>query len=55
MVKGTFVKRRDREEYANLMRKKLIGYGLIGMLALVVISVFFYYNLRKTFHERKLI
>jgi hypothetical protein len=43
------VKRKDRDELANLMRKKLIGYAIVGLLALVVISGFFYISIRKTF------
>jgi len=49
------VKRKDRDELANLMRKKLIGFAIIGLLVLVAISGFFYLSIRKTFKERKMI
>ena len=54
-VEASFVKRRDRDELANLMRKKLIGFAIVGLLVLLAISGFFYLSLRKTFRERKMI
>ena len=37
------------------MRKKFIGYGIIGLIVLFGISVGFFYNLRKILKERKLL
>jgi hypothetical protein len=54
-VQGGFVKRRDRDEYVNLMRKKFIGYAVIGLVVLLGISGAFYYRARKVLRERKLI
>ena len=53
-VEASFVKRKDRDELANLMRKKLIGFAMIGLVVLVAISGFFYVSIRKTFKERKM-
>lgn len=55
VVGSSFSKRTWRNEYANLMRKKLIGYAIIGLIMLCLISGCFYIQLRKTFKDRKLI
>ena len=55
VVESSFSKRVGRDEYANLMRKKLIGYAIIGLIVLSAISGCFFVQLRKTFKERKLI
>ena len=54
-IQGSAVTRRDRDEYANLMRKKLIGYGVLGIIVLLGVSLGFFANLRKIFKERKMI
>lgn len=54
IVKNSYIKRRDRDEYANLMRKKMIGLAGVGLLVLAGIAGCFYVNLRTIFKERKL-
>jgi hypothetical protein len=37
------------------MRKKMIIYALMGLLIIVGISIYFYFNIRKAFKQRKLV
>ena len=54
VIKNSFEKRVVRDEYANLMRKKMIGYAIVGILVVIVISISFYVSLRKIFKDRKI-
>jgi hypothetical protein len=37
------------------MSTKMIGFAIVGLIAIIVVNVLFYRELKKTFKERKLI
>jgi hypothetical protein len=45
----------NKEELQSLMSYKFIGFAIFGILTVVIINVYFYFSLRKTFKERKMI
>jgi tetrahydromethanopterin S-methyltransferase subunit B len=47
--------RSTTEGLSNLMSTKMIGFAIVGLLAIVVVNVYFYKELKKTFKDRKLI
>jgi hypothetical protein len=47
--------RATSEGLSNLMSTKMIGFAIAGLIAIVVVNLLFYRELRKTFKERKLI
>ena len=47
--------RATSEGLTNLMSTKMVGFAIIGLLAIIVVNVLFYRELKKTFKERKLI
>jgi hypothetical protein len=47
--------RSTTEGLSNLMSTKMVGFAIVGLLAIVVVNVYFYRELKKTFKDRKLI
>jgi len=37
------------------MSTKMIGFAIVGLIAIIVVNILFYRELKKTFKERKLI
>ncbi len=47
--------RASTEGLTELMSVKMIGFAIIGLVAIIVVNFMFYRELKKTFKERKLI
>lgn len=43
------------EGITNIMSTKIIAFAILGLVAIVVVNLLFYRELKKTFKERKLI
>ena len=37
------------------MSTKMVGFAIVGLISIVIVNLFFYRELRKTFKDRKLI